>query len=258
QYSGMNAKSFAEFDRLGTFFKDPLFHSEDAIRITHACESKLLNKYLDNKMNPFLEEHGWQESMARICLPKEKKWASEEDAPELQIPGVYHCSLVHIITAVLEDDVTQTFNMMPFSQHWKVSEEKTIQVFSEAHSSPVMLDAYVEVNTLPHKPDDNLEHVVASLMFWSDSTHLTNFGDTSMWPFYLFFGNQSKYTCGKPTTNSQRMSSHCLYTKHEFHYLKLNIGTEAQDSSLMISINSIWGCSENPRRMRCTPTASVN
>jgi hypothetical protein len=36
QYSGTNAKSFAEFDRLGTFFEDPLFHSADAIGITHA------------------------------------------------------------------------------------------------------------------------------------------------------------------------------------------------------------------------------
>jgi len=141
--------------------------------------------------------------MARICLPKEKqRWASEEDAPELEIPGVYHCSLFDIITAVFEDDVSQMFNIMPFSQHWKVSEEKTIQVFSEAHSSPAMLDAYVEVNALPCKPDDNLERVIASLMFWSDSTHLTNFGDTSMWPFYLFFRNQSKYTRRKPTASA--------------------------------------------------------
>ncbi|KAG2099546.1 uncharacterized protein F5147DRAFT_777234 [Suillus discolor] len=203
QYSRTNAKSFAKFDRLGTFFEDPLFRSEDAIGITHARESKLLDKYLDDKMNPFREEHGWQESTARIHLPREKqRWASEEDAPELEIPGVYYCSLVDIITAVFEDDVSQTFNMTPFSQHWKVSGEKTIQVFSEAHSSPAMLDAYMEINTLPRKPDDDLERVVTSLMFWSDSTHLTNFGDASMWPFYLFFGNQSKYTRGKPTASA--------------------------------------------------------
>jgi hypothetical protein len=203
QYSGTNAKSFAKFDRLGTFFEDPLFRSEDAIGITHARESKLLDKYLDDKTNPFREEHSWRESTARIRLPKEKqRWASEEDAPELEIPGVYHRSLVDIITAVFEDDVSQTFNMTPFSQHWKVSEEKTIQVFSEAYSSPAMLDAYTDISALPRNPDDNLERVVASLMFWSDSTHLTNFGDASMWPFYLFFGNQSKYTRGKPTASA--------------------------------------------------------
>ncbi|KAG2068096.1 hypothetical protein BDR04DRAFT_1129370 [Suillus decipiens] len=190
QYSRTNAKSFAEFDRLGTFFEDPLFCSEDAIGITHTRESKLLDKYLDDKTNPFWEEHGWQESTARIY------------APELEIPGVCHRSLVDIITAVFEDDVSQTFNMTPFSQHWKVSEEKTIQVFSEAYSSPAMLDAYMEISALPHNSDDNLECVVTSLMFWSDSTHLTNFGDASMWPFSLFFGNQSKYTRRKPTAST--------------------------------------------------------
>lgn len=41
--------------------------------------------------------------------------------------------------------------------------------------------------------------MVASLMLWSDATQLANFGDASLWPIYLFFGNQSKYTCSKPT-----------------------------------------------------------
>jgi hypothetical protein len=92
--------------------------------------------------------------------------------------------------------------MTPFSQYWKISEEKTIRVFSEAHTSPAMLDAYAEINALPREPDDDLERVVASLMVWSDSTHLTNFGDASMWPFYVYFGNQSKYTRGKPTSGA--------------------------------------------------------
>ncbi|KAG2336568.1 hypothetical protein BDR05DRAFT_985238, partial [Suillus weaverae] len=39
-------------------------------------------------------------------------------------------------------------------------------------------------------------------MFWSDATHLTQFGNASTWPVYLFFGNQSKYACACPTTNA--------------------------------------------------------
>lgn len=203
QYSGTGLNSAAHFDRLGTFLDDPLFCQKDAVGITHTRESKLLDRYLDDKSNPFQEEYGWCESTVRIRLPKEKqKWASEEDAPELEIPGVYHRSLIDIITAVFEDDISQTFNMTPFTQYWKISEEKTVQVFSEAHSSPAMLEAYEEINKLPREPDDGLERVVASLMFWSDATHLTNFGDASMWPFYLFFGNQSKYTRGKPTSGA--------------------------------------------------------
>jgi hypothetical protein len=35
------------------------------------------------------------------------------------------------------------------------------------------------------------ELVIVALMFWSDVTHLTSFGDAKIWPFYMFFGNES-------------------------------------------------------------------
>ena len=62
-----------------------------------------------------------------------------------------------------------------------------------------MLDAHKEINCLPREPGDDYERVVASLMLWSDATQLANFGDASLWPVYLSFGNQSKYTRGKPS-----------------------------------------------------------
>ncbi|KAG2037999.1 hypothetical protein BDR03DRAFT_981822 [Suillus americanus] len=81
-------------------------------------------------------------------------------------------------------------------------EDHLIEVISEAYSSPEMLETYMEVNALPRKVGDEYECAIASLMFWSDTTHLVNFGDTSLCPFYLFFGNQSEYTRGKPTTSA--------------------------------------------------------
>ena len=39
-------------------------------------------------------------------------------------------------------------------------------------------------------------------MYWSDSTHLANFGTAALWPLYIFFGNQSKWLRGKPRTAS--------------------------------------------------------
>ena len=65
-----------------------------------------------------------------------------------------------------------------------------------------MCQAYKEINALPQEPGNDLEWIVASLMVWSDSTYLTNFGDASLWPFYFFFGNESKYTRGKLTSNA--------------------------------------------------------
>jgi hypothetical protein len=34
----------------------------------------------------------------------------------------------------------------------------------------------------------------------SDSMHLTSFGNAALWPIYEWFGNQSKYPRGKPTS----------------------------------------------------------
>ncbi|KAG2337489.1 hypothetical protein BDR05DRAFT_978478 [Suillus weaverae] len=127
-------------------------------------------------------ENGWHCSLVKICLPTEKeKFTSEEEAPEMEIPGVYHCSLTDIIMSVFQDSISCTFHMTPFQQQWKVSEEHKVNVY----------DA-----------DNNLEQVVASLMMWSDATHLASFGDASIWLVYLFFGNQSKYTRGKPTVST--------------------------------------------------------
>jgi hypothetical protein len=92
--------------------------------------------------------------------------------------------------------------MTPFQQMWETSDRRNIEIFSEAYSSIAMQEAYAKINSLPHAADDNLEHVVASLIMWSDATHLASFGDASLWPFYLFFGHQSKYTHGKPTASA--------------------------------------------------------
>ncbi|EGN94895.1 hypothetical protein SERLA73DRAFT_155586 [Serpula lacrymans var. lacrymans S7.3] len=203
QYTGTSTKSAAELTRLAAYLRDPLFDPSDLDGFNPTREHKLLYKYLQDRENPFHEENGWQESVVKICLPKEKKkWAQEDDAPELEIPGVHHRSLVDIISGVFEDEVFKTYHTTPFRRYWKPSDDSdhTVRLYSEAYSSDAYIDAYNEVNNLPREPGDELEHTVASLMLWSDSTHLANFGNASIWPFYVLLGNQSKYTRGKPTS----------------------------------------------------------
>jgi hypothetical protein len=139
---------------------------------------------------------------------EKKRFLSKADAPELSIPGMFHRLLTNIITHVFENDISQTFNMMPFEQFWTTPDHQTVKVFGEAYASPVLMEAYKEINALPHDPRDDFEHVVTSIMVWSDATHLASFGDASLWPFYVYFGNQSKYTRGRPTA---RASHHLAY-----------------------------------------------
>jgi hypothetical protein len=200
-FSGSDKKSGAETERLASLQTHPAYNPAD-FRVkpfSLSRETKRLDEFLQKKQGPFRTDYGWHNSSIKIHLPKEgKRYASESDAPQMTIDGVWHHDLVDVITNAFESDTSLSFNMTPFSQRWKVN-EKDIDVFSEAYSSPEMLQAHKEVNALPREPGDTMEHVVASLMIWSDSTQLTNFGNASMWPFYLYFGNQSKYARGKPT-----------------------------------------------------------
>jgi hypothetical protein len=59
-----------------------------------------------------------------------------------------------------------------------------------------------------NEPECTLEKVVLGLMFWSDSTHLANFGTAKVWPIYLQFANLSKYIRCKPTSGA---SHHVAY-----------------------------------------------
>jgi hypothetical protein len=227
QYSGINSKSSAEMKRLArTFLNEDNYQREDARTYDDVREKRLLADYLKDKSNPFQIENGWCSSSVKIHLPKEReKFPSEDEAPEMEIPGVYHHSLTDIITSVFKDPIASTFHMTPFQQLWKVSDGHTVNVYGEAYSSPAFLEAHKEINSLPRDPNDDLDRVVASLMMWSDVTHLASFGDASLWPIYLLFGNQSKYTRDKPTAST---CHHVAYIPtvspfSEDHYLKLLI-----------------------------------
>ncbi|KAI0369420.1 hypothetical protein BV20DRAFT_1036521 [Pilatotrama ljubarskyi] len=79
--------------------------------------------------------------------------------------------------------------------------EPGVRVYSEIYDSDALLMDDAEIHQRPREAQDteDIEYVVAPLMLWSDSTHLANFGTASLWPAYIYFGSQSKYTRGKPT-----------------------------------------------------------
>jgi len=199
-YSRTGQQSVAELQHLTTFIGNPLFDRSDALLFSHTRESKNIDSYLQDKSNPFHEEFGWHRSTVKIRLPKEgKKWNVETEAPELEIPGVYCHSITDIIKSVFQDDVAKTYNMTPYHEFWKSPDGRNVEVFSEAYSSAEMVETYAEINELPREAGDDLERVIASLMFWSDATHLANFGNASLWPFICILGtSQSILEANQP------------------------------------------------------------
>ncbi|KAI0038029.1 hypothetical protein FA95DRAFT_1478129, partial [Auriscalpium vulgare] len=171
-----------------------------------ASELAALDRYLKDVDNPFHQEDGWKSTSVRIRLPSKKhKFNSEKDAPELEVPGLVYRRIFDIVKHVFESDVAQTFHHVPFEERYIPDDDDPAtseRVYSEIYSSPAMLEAHQEIKALPRAPDDTLERVVVPLLIWSDSTHLANFGTASVWPIYMFFGSQSKYTRAKPSSHA--------------------------------------------------------
>jgi hypothetical protein len=84
-----------------------------------------------------------------------------------------------------------------------------VELYGEFYYSREFRTAHVELQKLVLSGKNaDLERVVVALMFWSDGTHLTSFGTASLWPCYLYFGNESKYRRCKP---SEGLGHHVAY-----------------------------------------------
>jgi hypothetical protein len=199
-YGGSNMKSLAELDSLvqGVLLADD-FNVEHLKGFSTARELGQLDKYTNN---PGLHAaDGWKESTVRLRLPAEKFLNnSENEAPEFEVSGVYHRSLIEVIKTAFQEPIAKTFHFSPFRLFWKPSPDEPPQrVISELYNSDALLAELEKIQTQPRKPGCTLETAIAAIMLWSDSTHLANFGTALLWPIYGFFGNQSKYPRGMPT-----------------------------------------------------------
>lgn len=205
QYSNSTSKTKDELNRLWTYIRDPSFDPSQQPNFSHDREYKLVTKYLQDDSNAFRAYHGWTRGSVSIPLIKEgTRYRSEDDPtiPTITINDVFHRSLIDVIKSVFADTVSSSFHFTPFTQYWTTADGRRIRVYSEVYASPQMIEAHREVNALPRNADDHYERVVVPLMLWSDATQLANFGDASLWPVYLYFGNQSKYVRSRPTSGA--------------------------------------------------------
>ena len=97
-----------------------------------------------------------------------------------------------------------------------------IRVQGELYTSPVFINAHRELQDSPGEPGCDLPRVIVAMMFWSDGTHLTSFGNAKLWPLYLYFGNDSKYRRCKPSCNlcdhvAYFQSASCCSFPTEYH-----------------------------------------
>ena len=202
QHTKSVTKSASEMDRLAHSLGDSMrdsFNIKDFTTFNTARENERIDSYIADPSSPFNEGEGWHQSLVKIRLPANKVKTPEDQAPEFEVKGVWHRNIVDIIKTVYSDSTFSTLHATLFQHFWKpFKNSKPKHVHSEIYCSDSMLKADEEIQKLLRAPDNKLERIVAPLMLWSDATHLANFGTASLWPFYLFFGSQSKYTHTKP------------------------------------------------------------
>ena len=201
--TGSSSKSEGEVDRLvNDVLSAPDFHAEDL----HNFNAHRGNSHLDaaDKATPL--EDNFQVASISIEVPTGQP--GDPSTPRTySVPGFRYRKLLNVIKAAFQDPLSRQFHFTPFSlMHRSPITNEEQRVYSELYNSDKFINENKRVqNRSPPPPDDpgcKLEKVIAALMFWSDSTHLTNFGTAKLWPIYLFFGNLSKYIRSRPSSGA--------------------------------------------------------
>lgn len=153
-----------------------------------------------NSGSPF-QHDSWTEDFINIPLPPPNPNAvpdANSPCPEVRIPNIWHCSLIDIIQSAFEDPQFTEFHIKGFTQMWNPPGcSHSEQIFGEVYTSEVFLEMEESIKPFP---GCSLEAVVAPVMVYSDSTHLTNFGDASLWLAYVSLGLLSKYIRARVTS----------------------------------------------------------
>jgi hypothetical protein len=211
-YHGTSSlKSFGELNRL---VKDVIladdFKVEDLNGFSAEREAGRIDNHHDKSSSIFSTDDGWIESSVFIPVPIEKGHnvpkMTERTAPRFEVQGLFYRNITKVVQCALKESSASQYHIFPFKEYWKPSShEHAERLYSEIYTSDVMIEAHqaTQHNAIQHDGSTcTLEKVVIPLMLWSDATLLTSFGDTSLWPVYLFLGNLSKYIRGKPSSFS--------------------------------------------------------
>ncbi|KIM74574.1 hypothetical protein PILCRDRAFT_14341 [Piloderma croceum F 1598] len=211
-------KSRESFSELLKIVGSPDFHPADVRHTKWAkIDTKLAKNNFDDRSDDNAEDDaewmdedaGWNKTPIHISVPFHSR-AKKPGLQNYHVGDLYHRSFVSVIREKLSkpEDVRH-FHYEPYMLFWKSSDTSdNIRVHGELYTSPAFLEAHRELQDSPGEPGCHLPWVVVAMMFASDATHLTSFGNKKLWPAYLYFGNESKYHRCKPTCH---LCNHIAY-----------------------------------------------
>jgi len=201
--TGSRQKSEAEVTRLANMLQEDDFDPRDLQGFNAHTEMKHFDSSESalDESNP-LRQDGWKESSVDIHVPTQER-NPDGNGRQFTIGGLFHRPLTAVIRAVFAEKGAKWFHLTPFKRIWRSPVTGHEQrLYDELYTSDAWNEAHDELQKQRRDNGCKLERVIAGLMFWSDATHLAQFGSASAWPVYLFFGNQSKYSRACPTSGA--------------------------------------------------------
>ncbi len=211
-WNGGSNKSKESFKKLLDIVCDELFDPRDIRNVSWDSLNERLAECPDSE-GMWLDQPdaGWKETSITLSIPFPKR-AQHPGVQSYTFPPFRHRSIV----SVLKEKMTNTkdfprFHFEPYELRWRRRDmlpEESTRVYGEFYTSPAYLDAHKEIQSLASEPGCSLPKVMVGLLFGSDSTLLTSFGNSSLWPCYMYFGNESKYRRCKPEHN---LCNHIAY-----------------------------------------------
>jgi len=152
---------------------------------------------------------GWRKKQVEITVPFHRRMQSPGTS-QFVCAELYHRSLVEVIKERISDPHTAArFHLVPYDLLWQRSDQhREVRLHGEIYTSKAFREAHNTLQSSPPEPNCDLPRIIVALMFWSDATHLTQFGSSQLWPCYMAIGNESKYRRCKPSCN---LCSHVAY-----------------------------------------------
>ena len=205
-------KSKKSFKKLINIITDSSFRPHDLVYTKWDVIDHQLGGDDDLDASAWVDEEPdatWERTPVTILVPF-YRFTIHPGPQEFTVPDFFHRSVVSILKErVTTEDHFQHFHLEPYELRWQRGDGgNSIRVHGELYNSPAFIEEHNKLQNSPKEPGCNLPRIVVGLMFASDVTHLTSFGDVKIWPLYLFFGNESKYRRCKPTLH---LCSHVAY-----------------------------------------------
>ncbi|KIL64223.1 hypothetical protein M378DRAFT_78516 [Amanita muscaria Koide BX008] len=205
-YSGSNAKTLAEMDRLvQEVLLKPDFNRVDLANFRAKRESQRVDVIKDKGLadSLFQATDGWYKINISLPVPFERiKYSSISQVPIFTVESLVYRRPLQVLSAALQDASPNEFHLQPSKLYWQHDDDpdNSERLYSELYDSDVFIDEHERIRAVYETKERDI--VVAAMMLWSDSTQLANFGNASLWPIYLYLGNQTKYVRCKPSATA--------------------------------------------------------